>query len=118
MGGRENSLPRYCFITFGTTLDNRELVLLAGENRCFPCQSHSNAIPHTLTSVQPAGGPSEGKRREGWLDEGRQGWRDGGRALKNKPDCKEENLLSIVSSSQSTAHCSFGHPNVFAIKVF
>ena len=44
--------------------------------------------------------------------------REGGRALKNKPDCKEENLLSIVSSSQSTAHCSSGHPNVFAIKVF
>lgn len=74
MGGRENSLPRYCFITYGTSLDNRELVLLASEEKENPCQSHSNALPHTLTSVEPAAGPSRGKEKEG-----RRRMREGGR---------------------------------------
>lgn len=74
----------------------------------FPCQSHSNAIPHTLTSVQPAAGPSEG-RMDGW-------GKEEGKALKNKSDCKEENLWVLCHRCQSTADCGSGHPNVLVIK--
>lgn len=77
----------------------------------FPCQSRGNAIPHTLTSVQPAAGPSEG--REARMD-GRG--KEGGKALKNKSDCKEESLWVLCHRCQSTADSNFGHPNVLAIK--
>ncbi len=76
-----------------------------------PCQSRSNAIPHTLTLVQPAAGPSKG--RDGRMD----GWgKEGGKAQKNKSDCKEENLWVLCHCCQSTVDCSCGHPNVLAIK--
>lgn len=68
-----------------------------------PHRSYSNAIPHTLTSVQPARGPSEGK--EGWVREEREG------ALWKTHLTARRNLWRIVSS-----HCSFGRPNVLAIK--
>lgn len=94
VGGRENSLPRYCFITFGTTLDNHELVLLAGENRCFPV-SPAATPSHTHS---PLCNPLQGRAREeteGWMDEGREGGKEGSekqvRLQGGKP-------LSIVSS--------------------
>lgn len=62
---RENSLPRDCFVTLGTVLDGPELVLLSGEKSLLPCQSSRGCVPHTFTSVQPAAGRTEARRRGG-----------------------------------------------------
>lgn len=65
----------------------------------FPCQSHGNAIPHTLTSVQPAGGPSEGKRRK----EGRtDGWMRG-RLWKTSLTARRKTFWVLCHRCQSTA---------------
>lgn len=65
----------------------------------FPCQSHSNTIPHTLTSVQPAGGPSKGKRGKEGRKEGRM--REGGeeRLWKTSLTARRKNLLSSLPKS-------------------
>lgn len=65
----------------------------------FPCQSHGNAIPHTLTSVQPAGGPSEGKRRK----EGRTDGRMRGRLWKTSLTARRKTFWVLCHRCQSTA---------------
>lgn len=104
MGGRENWLPRYCFVTFGTTLDNHELVLLASENRSFlvsptamPSHTHSplwNPLQGRAGGVK---GGREGSTKQTWLQV--RVWGGG-----------------LCHHCQSTAGYSSGHPNVLVIK--
>lgn len=86
-------------------------------NLLLPCQFYSNAIPHTLTSVQPATGLS--KEQEGSMDGRTGGW--GGK--RNVREDWKTNLTAgrktfwvLYHRCPSTADCSFGHPNVLAVK--
>ena len=63
VGGRENSLPRYSFITFDSTLDNCELVLLSSENGSLSV-SPTAISSHTHS---PLWNPLQA-RREGRMD--------------------------------------------------
>ena len=74
----------------------------------FPCQSRCNAIPHTLTSVQPAGGPSQGG--EATMAGGEE-W-----PWKTSPTVKRKICECCCHRWQNTAGCSLGRPNVFAIE--
>lgn len=69
---RENSRPRCCFVTLGTVLDSPELVMLSGENRCFPVRAEASAS-HTRSPLRnplQGGQRQDGERRR---DEGRRG---------------------------------------------
>lgn len=105
----EHSLPRQRFITFGTTLDNCELVLLAGENCCFPVSPTATAS-HTRS---PLCNPLQAERRK----RKKHGRRD--RRMRERRGGSEKPIWPQGGKPFQCCHrcpsregCGLGHPSV------